>query len=291
MLFGAKAGVTALEKDKADGFVAAVCSSSITVFDNVDENIKWLPDHLAQLATGIKFKRRKLYTTNEAVEFHPQCFVALTSRTPKFIDGRDDVLDRTLVLWADRREKFLPESKGLQGISENRDALCTELLRYLNRIVAYLKEHNGRDEEVSFRMADFASFALTVARMEGQEEIAATILGKMDANRADLLLTEEPIAVCLEKWLERAENHWRKVGSAELQHELSRIALANGIRWPYQNPHSLGQRLSHITTDLRKWFKVEEDKSSSNTRSYRFAPKGTSPNHADSGLSAIQSAK
>jgi hypothetical protein len=199
MLFGPDADVAGLETGKQDGFVAAVCSSSIAVFDNVDEHVKWLPDHLAQLATGIKFQRRKLYTTNEVVEFHPECFVALTSRTPQFIDGRDDVLDRTLVLWTDRRNKFSPESNQLQNIADNRDVLWTELLRYLNSVVAYFKTHAHQEDEISFRMADFASFALTVARMEGQEELATRIFRKMDASRADMLLASEPIAIALEK--------------------------------------------------------------------------------------------
>ena len=129
LLFGAEADVTALERNKQDGFVAAVCSAPVAVFDNVDEHISWLPDHLAQLATGVTFKRRKYYTTNEAVEFQPRCFVALTSRTPKFVEGRDDVLDRSLVLRTERRERFASEHTQLRQISENRDLLWTELLQ------------------------------------------------------------------------------------------------------------------------------------------------------------------
>jgi hypothetical protein len=272
-LFGTSADVTGLERGKQDGFVAAVCSSSIAVFDNVDEHIGWLPDHLAQLATGIKFQRRKYYTTNEAVEFQPQCFVALTSRTPKFIDGRDDVLDRTLILHTDRRQQFAPESDQLNSIAANRNALWTELLRQLNLIVAHLKDDRIAGRRIHFRMADFAQFAVAVGWVSGQREMAGAILRKLDARRTELLLSDEPIAVCLEKWLTNTQNHRRRVNTLELNRELSSAAAGLGIQWPHLTPRSLGQRLSHITTNLRERYDVEVEHDTAKQCRYRFSPK------------------
>lgn len=257
LLFGSRAEVTALERSKPDGFVAAVCSLPVAVFDNVDEQVSWLPDHLAQLATGVNIRRRKLYTTNQAVEFQPKCFVALTSRTPKFIEGRDDVLDRTLILQTQRRVEFSPENVQLDQVSRNRNILWTELLHNLNRIVATLKRSTGEIGESSFRMADFASFALNVARLEGQEEQATTILKKMESRRTDMLLAEEPISICLEEWLENPANQRREVTSGELNSELKAIADSLGIHWPYRNAHSVAQKLSHIATNLQDRFQTE----------------------------------
>jgi hypothetical protein len=274
LLFGSSGNVTGLERGKPDGFVAAVCSSPIVVFDNVDEHVGWLPDHLAQLATGIKFKRRKLYTTNESVEFQPQCFVALTARTSKFINGRDDVLDRTLVLHTDRRQEFSPENDQLQTIAANRNGLWCELLRCLNRIVGYLKGNENHAPKIEFRMADFAAFALSIARFEGREEVARSILKKMDSERTDILLADEPIAAYLDKWLEDAQNHNRKVNTAELNKELSWLAAGMSMPpWPYNSAHSLGQRLSNITTNLRQRLDVKVERDSSNQCWYRFAPR------------------
>jgi hypothetical protein len=273
LLFGEGADVTGLERGKQDGFVAAVCSSSIAVFDNVDEHIGWLPDHLAQIATGIKFKRRKYYTTNEMVEFQPQCFVALTSRTPKFINGRDDVLDRTLVLQTSRRKQFSPENDQLRKIAVNRNALWSELLRHLNLIVAYRKNDRMAAENVDFRMADFASFAMAVGRVAGQGDMARSILQKLDSARSNLLLSDEPISACLEKWLEEPGNHGRKTSSGELNTELGEVAKRENILWPYQNAYGVGQRLAHITTNLKERFEVEVEKDSSNQAWYRFSPR------------------
>lgn len=290
LLFGRTADVTALERSKQDGFIAAVCSSPIAIFDNVDEQVSWLADHLAQLATGVSFKRRKFYTTNQQVEFQPQCFVALTSRTPKFLETRDDVLDRTLVLQTERRERFAPEQAQLNEIATNRDLLWTELLRDLNRIVAHLRQSDGQVLEVSFRMADFASFALNVAQAQGQADKARIIFEKMESRRTEMLLAEEPIALCLEKWLLKAENVARTATSADLNKELRFIAAQQGVAWPYATARALGQRLSHITAHLSERLEVQVDHDSANQCLYRFAPKAESLKRAESQNPAIQAA-
>jgi hypothetical protein len=286
LLFGTGADVTALERGKQDGFVAAVCSSPIAVFDNVDEHVSWLPDHLAQLATGIKFMRRKYYTTNETVEFQPNCFVALTSRTPKFIDGRDDVLDRTLVLHTKRRANYSPENAQLQLIATNRDALWSELLSYLSHIVAYLGNDKLAEEYVRFRMADFASFAMLVGSVRGQTGVVRSILEKLDSVRSDMLLSEDPVCVCLESWLKEPKNHLREITSGDLNSELGVIAKGEKIGWRYENGRALAQRLAHIVTNLEQRFGVKIGQDSAKQKLYSFFPKTETLNQTDSSLKA-----
>jgi hypothetical protein len=282
LVLGRDAEVTALERTKPDGFIAAISSLPIAVFDNVDEDISWLPDHLAQLATGVSFKRRKYYTTNESVEFKPHCYVALTSRTPKFIDGRDDVLDRTLVLQTERRAQFSPEQAQLQAIANTRNLLWTELLRNLNRLLRFLRPSRGSSNQSCFRMADFADFALSFGAAEGEPNKAFRILQCLEARRAEALFSDEPVSECLDKWLSDAEKHGIEVTSGKLHEELAPIAEQLGITWPYRSGHGLGQRLSHITTNLRERFRVEVGLDSANQRTYRFWPKPESLNPAES---------
>jgi hypothetical protein len=281
LVLGRDAEVTALERTKPDGFIAAISSLPIAVFDNVDEDISWLPDHLAQLATGVSFKRRKYYTTNESVEFKPHCFVALTSRTPKFIDGRDDVLDRTLVLQTQRRAKFSPEQAQLEAIAKKRNLLWTELLRDLNRLLRFVRPSGSDSSEVSFRMADFANFAISSGAAEGQPEKAIRILQCLELRRAETLLSDEPVAECLDSWLADLKNHGSIVTSGTLHASLGPIAKQLGFAWPYRSGQSLGQRLSHITTNLRERFQVEVGQDSAKQRTYRFWPKAESLNPAE----------
>lgn len=291
LLFGQTADVTALERMKPDGFVAAVCSLPIVVLDNVDERITWLPDHLAQLATGATFRRRKYYTTNEQVEYKPCCWLAMTSRTPKFVEERDDVLDRMLILQTKRFPDFLTEQELLHQIRVNRNRLWTELLRELNRLVSCIQSHSQQTGKVSFRMADFAAFALIVGKSQGEEEKAARILACMENRQTEMLLSEEPIYICLEEWLKDTRNHGRKVTSGDLLRELKFMAASLSSKWPYTNAHSLGQRLFHITTNLSQRFRVEVERDSANQCWYRFWPKTESLNHPESDLEAIQAPK
>lgn len=288
LLFGAAGEVTSLERDKQDGFVAAVCSQPVVVFDNVDEHVGWLADHLAQIGTGTSFKRRQLYTTNEQVEFKPQCFIALNSRTPKFIAGRDDVLDRTLVLQAERLTAYTSEDELLEDIAKHRNSLWTELLRGLNKLLAVTPATQFRTRATGSRMADFAGFALAVARAEGAEKKAARILNCLEGRRSEMLLGDEPISLCLEKWLENPENHGRQVSSSQLQKELSAAATANGFSWPYKNGHSLGQKLAHIASGLSQRFRVEITRDTANQLRYRFWPRTESLNQPESGIPEIQ---
>jgi hypothetical protein len=68
-IFGARADLLSIEKDKQDGFVATVTTDPLALFDNIDERVSWLPYALSRLATGVTFPRRQLYTTNFKVEF------------------------------------------------------------------------------------------------------------------------------------------------------------------------------------------------------------------------------
>jgi hypothetical protein len=290
LLFGAAGEVTSLERDKQDGFVAAVSSQPVIVFDNVDERVGWLADLLAQVATGISFKRRELYTTNEQVEFKPQCFIALNSRTPKFIENRDDVLDRTLVLQAERLTTYTAEDELLEEIAEHRNSLWTELLRGLNKLLSVTPANGFRTRGTGFRMADFAGFALAVARAEGVEAQATRILHCLEGRRSEMLLGDEPISLCLEKWLERSENCGRLVSSGELAEDFRAIALAKGFMWPYKSGHSLGQKLAHIKTNLSERFRVEATRDTANQLRYRFWPKTDTLKRAESPIPVIQSA-
>jgi hypothetical protein len=201
------------------------------------------------------------------------------------------VLDRTLVLRTERRQQFTPEEVQLQLIARNRNALWTELLCTLNRIVKHLRNRQSEARQVTFRMADFANVALSVAETQGYEAEARAVFQKLEAGRSDLLLADEPIAICLQTWLERPENPGRGMTSGALAAELGAIGAGSGVAWPHRSGHALGQRLSHIATNLRQRFEVAEERDSANQKLYRFGPKAESLNQVESQSQAIQAAQ
>jgi hypothetical protein len=269
-LFGPAGEVISLERGKEDGFIAAVSSQPVVVCDNVDEHVSWLADKLAQLSTGISITRRALFTTNDTARYRPQCFIALTSRTPKFMDGRDDVLDRTLILQTERLSGFKSEDALLEEIARNRNMLWTELLRDFNRLLSLTTPGGFRADSVKSRMADFAGFAVAVARAEGDPDRAARILESLETHRTEMLLNAEPIFFCLEKWLETPANRGREVSSSDLHAALAPVAMQCKMPWPYTSARSLGQKLAHISTNLSKHFRVEKRRDSANQTHYRF---------------------
>ena len=117
-LFGKKAEVLKLSKEKEDAFLATVTSQHVAAFDNLDGEIKWLPNHLATAATGGDVPLRKLYTTNALVRYPVRCFLALTSREPDSLT-RDDVADRLLTLKVDRFDKFKSEKHCLAKLMQH----------------------------------------------------------------------------------------------------------------------------------------------------------------------------
>jgi hypothetical protein len=288
VLFGSEGEVTALERSKPDGFIAAVSSQPIAVFDNVDEHVGWLPDHLAQMATGVTIRRRELYTTNGQARYFPNCWIALTSRTSRFLNGRDDVLDRTLIFRTTRLANNTPEHRLLEEVHDKRDRIWSELLHCLNRIVAYYRSGLRPTQNIPCRMADFGEFALNLGRMEGDEAAARVVLKKIESARAAMLFDQDPLSDCLHEWLTNAANRGRDVTCADLCPELEAIAENLNIEWPYTTPRSLGQRLTHVIPNLRETFDIDDSKKdSSEVKHYFFLPK-TELNRPESGAPTIQ---
>src|SRR4030095_10296480 len=85
-------------------FDAAVTGDAFVGIDNADANVPWLDDKLAVLTTGVTWRRREYYTTNNLGEYPITAFVAITSRTPHF--RREDIADRLLLFHVERLESF-----------------------------------------------------------------------------------------------------------------------------------------------------------------------------------------
>ncbi|MGO9590630.1 MAG: hypothetical protein ACLP3K_11375 [Candidatus Acidiferrales bacterium] len=163
-IFGPKADLLSIEKEKQDGFVATVTSDPLALFDNLDERIPWLPYTLSRLATGVTFSRRMLYTTNEKTQFPGVSWLGITARSVAFMEHQPDLPDRTLVLELERLNEKRPENELVAEVATHRNVMWSELLTELNSIVRHLREH-PEPIRVNFRMADFAAFSLRVAEM------------------------------------------------------------------------------------------------------------------------------
>jgi hypothetical protein len=269
-LFGGKVDMKTLAKEKEDAFVAAVCSNYLVAFDNVDDKITWLNDHLATVSTGGSITLRRLYSTNEQITYYPKAFLCLTSRTPRF--RREDVADRLLLFQVDRIENFNPESELLQERLQIRNQLWTEMLNRLNRIVGILRQDTQLPRGV-FRMADFAKLAWRIANIYGQGEIMLDMLEKLELEKSEFTLTEDPFFITLSQWLEEPSNRGRELSMKQLWEELGELSHGAGVEWSYKTAQALGTRVARVRGSLETFFRVRIKTGAQRQKTYQFWPR------------------
>lgn len=173
---GPQFDVTGLSRDREDAFVAAVSNRVIVALDNADSRIQWLEDALATYATGLRYRLRRLYTTNEEVSYSPRATLLLSSRDPHF--RRPDVAERLVPFYFKRPEAYLPESVLFNELLKRRGEIMGELLARAGSIADSLA--GVKLPALQFRMADFASFGAAVARAGGREGEWLDLLNKLE---------------------------------------------------------------------------------------------------------------
>lgn len=269
--YGNRSDVTSVSKHKEDDFDTTLINSKLLVLDNVDSRIPWLDDKLALVATGGNLARRKLFTTDTLCRYPVDCHVIITSRTPRFC--RDDVADRLLMLKTERPEAFRNKQSIDTELSQNRNIILSELIIETQRILSILCSDKC-DIDTSFRIADFASFCLKIARHDGNELQVKTIFDKMQREQSRFTLEgyAGEIMDLLEEWVDMDDNCQRFVTNKELCHELSELVVSRGLEFSYKNKHRpFGQKMSQIRSNLSEFFNVMEGPKSGNNRSFRYS--------------------
>jgi hypothetical protein len=270
LMFGERFDVTPLTNDSKD-FDAAVTNSPFVAFDNADRKCAWLNDRLATVATGGTIKRREYYTTNRLVEIPTHCFVGITARTPHF--RRDDVADRLLIMKVERFESFISEKLLLTEVMTNRDEILSEVILRLQVIVRALRAEQGVDDSCAFRMADFADFAMKVARQEGWGEQLKRIFGKLGHEQSEFTLEGDPIFETLSIW---APDHpEQEVTYKELWAELKKVAENEGIDFQEyaNNARGFARRMPNIRPNLEEFFDITDIPRGGHRVVHTFRPK------------------
>jgi hypothetical protein len=190
------------------------------------------------------------------------------------MEQQPDLPDRTLVLRLGRLDERQPEQELLEAVALHRNAMWSELLDELNRVVRHLRD-SGEPVRVRFRMADFAAFALRVATIWGCRPEIEQVLAKLERAQAELVFEEEPIHDIIELWLNDLANHGRAMEAGTLHAEWGRIASLHFIDWPWDGGRGLGQRLAQLRPALQQKFDLDFawDGHTKQNR-YRFWPKG-----------------
>ena len=227
-----------------EDFWVNLSHSFFVAYDNVDQVVRWLPDALAQVATGVRRSKRQLHTTNTLNRFKLSCMIGVTARTPTVSLRREDVAGRTLVFNLKPLETKRAEYDIQTEISALRDELMSDYAHTIQQTLRVPLE----DVEVAdpgMRMADFARVATRIGRSLGDlhSQKSDEVIAKLRASQHQFATEEDTLAVLSGLWIGRnkplapdqmdlgvVSNNGCRVTPTELQSELN--ALAKELEHP-----------------------------------------------------------
>ena len=257
------------EKGEED-FWINVTHSFFVGYDNVDQIVRWLPDALAQVATGIRRSKRQLRTTDQLYRTRISCSLAVTARTPTVSLTREDVAGRTLILHLKRIPSKKPEYEIQEEIATFRDLLMSDYAAMVQRALR-VPINSVIIPDPGMRMADFARVATRIGHGLGEEMAAMTddalTMVRLSQNR---FATEEDVLTTLlglwilryksePEWtmdVGRVTNHGRKVTTQELYQELMALAKEFNMRFRPTTPETLGRQIKNMMDVLSRRFAI-----------------------------------
>ena len=271
ILFGKKFDVTSVANDCKD-LETLITNNYYVVIDNLDNPPKTLNDALARIATGQIIKKRKLFTTNQELEFEVKCYVALTSRTPQFT--RDDVADRLICVYLERFGLFKDESNLCKVVMDKRDEILSYTINHLQKIINKLKEKQNEEYKVDFRMADFAVFALKTVENKKEQKELEKIFATMIKIQNEFTLRDDILYLALKEFVKNPENKGKRFTPAELYKEFGFIAddmrMLKAFEAVYKNPKSVSTRLKNIKDNISDEILIYYKKGHKNQYYYTF---------------------
>lgn len=253
-----------------DDFDVETSMAPFVCYDNVDSWERWLPDRLAQATTASDVTKRKLYSDGDTVQIHRDTVLALTAHSPKFV--REDIADRLLMINLSRRDEFSDESALLDSITTQRNALWGDLIKDIQTII--VTPYPDSDESPRFRIKDFSTFGLWVARALGFEADFREALRIIQRGQQDLVIAEELLLVTSIDRLVRAEGGETKgYHVTDLYNKLTELSGdAHSFQRIYRNAMFLSKKLPVMQEALKSHFVVKWDiDRSTGTRVWKFS--------------------
>ena len=274
LLIGPGFDVDSLSQDQArgeDDFWINVGSGFLIAYDNVDQPVRWLPDALAQVATGVRKSRRQLFTTTSVNRTKIAAMLAVTSRTPTASLRREDVSDRSLVFTLRRLEEKRSEHELQETINRNRADLMSDYARLVQRALT-VSWDEAPVADPGMRMADFARVATRIGHGQGPEaaELTDEVISRIRLSQNRFSTEEDILTTLLQTWLSRTaptdeggmdlgavSNEGRVMGTGELLLELNAIAREFDLRFKPGTPTALGRRMQNMEASFQQLFEVK----------------------------------
>ena len=272
LLIGPDFDVDSILQDQKgeEDFWVNLSHSFFVAYDNVDQFVRWLPDALAQVATGVRRSKRQLHTTNVLNRFKISCMVGVTARTPTVSLRREDVAGRTLLFSLKPLKSKRAEYDIQAEVSILRDQLMSDYAHTVQRTLRVpLDEVKVADP--SMRMADFARVATRIGRGLGELQSQKTdeVLAKIRLSQHTFATEEDTLTTLLGIWVGRSKptppgemelgpipNNGRPIYCEELRKELNDLAKEYDMRFSINTPNALGNRLENLKQALSQDYEI-----------------------------------
>lgn len=271
-LFGPEFRVERLSEDVKE-FENAVINNDFLAIDNTTGIPKRIRSLICQTVTGFQVTRRELYTTMGQVKRKSTATLALAGITKML--NETETSNRTIDIHIKERSDNTSEQDLHNNIDWERPALIGELLVRIRMVLKALYAESDYTPKTKLRLAGFAGILLRVARHEGWEAEAKTLIDTWHDEQIEAALEGEDVAQALSIWMSRPEWKSATMTAEQLNQVLVGIAHSNSMgetSWEGKAQY-LGIRLLRSISSYRRRFGLEivPDKHAKSNR-YCFAP-------------------
>ncbi len=240
------------------GFWAVMNGGGLAVFDNVDSNIKWLPDALSAASTGGSSSKRRLYTDGDIAVLRPNAWPILTTANPMFASDVG-LADRLLVVrMTSRATDDTAESVLFEEVRSIRDGGLSFIA---NAIHLALADTATSPKGLNGRHPDWAAWAWKLGRAIGRQNEAEAAIRAAEGDKAVFMLESDDVGKGLLNLLRQGKEI--KGSAVELLQQLR--AGDESFDTGYWTPRRVGKRLSKIKIHLDAVATVKESISNGTT--------------------------
>jgi len=242
------------KENSEQNFWVALNTGGISIFDNVDTNLKWLPDALATASTGGSFSKRKNYTDSDEIQLQPNGWSFVTSANPSFASDAG-LADRLYVIRLNRRkDKETEDSLLLQEILKYRDSGLSYICMILSKALA---DTSKIDLKLNKRHPDFGRFAYKIGKAMGKESEVKKALAEAELDKSKFSLENSEVGVGILNLMEQEEVF--KGTPADLIKKIKDYDLDfDNTFW---TPKKVGRAISKLESHLTELFKFSKTRS------------------------------
>lgn len=258
--------VLALDDNRESDFWPVLDAGGVLIADNADTKVQWLPDALAQAATGLGRAQRKLYTEKDLVAHRARSWIALTTARPEAFAGDPGLADRLLIVRMDRRRGETRDADLSREIAEARNAGLSWVAQ---TIATALADGTEAPPGLNQRHPDFARFAFRLGRALDREAEAVEALSAAEADKAQFCLENDPVGAALLGFI-----------ADQVDFEGTARQLLEGLKERGQiepdsrlSPKGVGRKIEGLWPHIEKVFDADRTLLRTGTKQYRIKQK------------------